>query len=388
MNMLLTVRTALKNILGNRLRSGLTILGLVIGIASVILLVGLANGATQSINEEISSVGADLVSVYIYDSEHALTYEDLAPINKLEKVSGVTSYVSLDGSVTVGGKKVSGTELIGGGESYAGMMGYDIKFGRDLSRIDVENFTKCVMIGEKISTKYWNNANPCGKTLKINGDEYTVVGVIEGTGSSMGSNVDNLVILPVTTARYLNAESGITAFYIRAETEDDAEAVAKTVKKYLNKTHKLSSDYCDVTTQKMMIEAVNEINRTMTLLFGGIASISLLVGGIGVMNVMLVSVTERTREIGIRKSLGAKKRDILWQFLVESVVLSLLGGTIGILAGLLFGRIAILAGAFFAPGIGMIALSFAVSVFVGLVFGSLPAYRAAKMKPVEALRYE
>lgn len=185
--MLLTVRTALKNILGNRLRSGLTILGLVIGIASVILLVGLANGATQSINEEISSVGADLVSVYIYDSEHALTYEDLAPINKLEKVSGVTSHVTLDGSVTAGGKKVSGTELIGGGESYAGMMGYDIKFGRDLSRIDVENFTKCVMIGEKISAKYWNNTNPCGKTLKINGDEYTVVGVIEGQAHPWGA---------------------------------------------------------------------------------------------------------------------------------------------------------------------------------------------------------
>lgn len=388
MNILLTVRTAWKNIIANRLRSSLTILGLVIGIASVILLVGLANGATKSINEEISSVGADLVSVSIYDTEDALTYEDIAPMRKLDKVAGVTPFAYLSGSVTVGGKAVSGVTLTGGGENYIGVMGYDIKYGRDLSRIDVENYTKCAVIGEKVAEAFREKSNPCGKTVRINGDEYTVVGVIAGTGSSMGNNVDTSVVIPVTTGTYLGGSPGITDFHVKAETEDDAETVSKTVKQHLNKKHNLSSDSCEVITQKMMLDAMNEINRTLALLLGGIASISLLVGGIGVMNVMLVSVTERTREIGIRKSLGAKKRDILWQFLVESVVLSLFGGVIGILAGLLFGRVAVMVGAFFSPGIGMILLAFAVSVFVGLVFGILPAYRAAGMKPVEALRYE
>lgn len=388
MNILLTARTAWKNIISNRLRSGLTVLGLVIGIASVILLVGMVNGATERINDEMYSVGADLVSVCIYDTESALAYDDLAPMRKLDNVSGVTPFTYLSGSVTAGGKKVSGTELMGGGESYADMMGYEMKYGRDLSRIDMDNYTKCVIIGEKISEGYWQDRNPCGLTLKIDGDDYTVVGVMKGAGSSMGSNIDNTVVMPITTSRYLGGEAGITEFYVRADSEENAEKVSKSVKQYLSKTHNLTSDYCDVTTQKMMIDAMNEMNNAMALLLGGIASISLLVGGIGVMNVMLVSVTERTREIGIRKSLGAKRKDILWQFLVESVVLSLIGGLIGILTGLLFGRIAILAGAFFSPGIGMILLAFAVSVAVGLVFGILPAFRASKMKPVEALRYE
>ena len=160
------------------------------------------------------------------------------------------------------------------------------------------------------------------------------------------------------------------------------------MKAYIKKAKNVSGENLDVQSQKQMLESTKEITRTMSLLLGGIASISLLVGGIGVMNVMLVSVTERTREVGIRKSLGAKKRDILFQFLVESVVLSVFGGLVGVLFGILFGRIAILIGGYFSPSIGMILLSVAVSVGVGVIFGILPAYRAAKMKPVDALRYE
>ncbi|MBQ9708240.1 MAG: FtsX-like permease family protein, partial [Firmicutes bacterium] len=225
-------------------------------------------------------------------------------------------------------------------------------------------------------------------TLKIDGDDYTVVGVLKSTGSAMGGYADGQVIIPISTAGYLGQSTEITNFYVRAETEKDTETVSNQIKDFLQNDKGLVDDDFEVTSQQQMLDSMKEMNRTLALLLGGIASISLLVGGIGVMNVMLVSVTERTREIGIRKSLGAKRKDIMFQFLVESMVLSLAGGIIGVLAGIAFGRIAVLIGGFFSPSILMILLSVGVSITVGLIFGIMPAYRAAKLRPVEALRYE
>ena len=182
--------------------------------------------------------------------------------------------------------------------------------------------------------------------------------------------------------------TSISNIYVRAESENIAETVAENVERYIIDNFGISEDYVSATTQSQMLDAMKDINNTLSLLLGGIAGISLLVGGIGVMNVMLVSVTERTREIGIRKSLGAKKRDILFQFLLESMVLSVFGGLIGIVVGFAGGEIATLFGAVFAPGVGMVILSVAVSIAVGLIFGIFPSYRAAGLRPVEALRYE
>lgn len=388
MSLKLTIKLAWKNIISNRLRSGLTILGLVIGIASVILLVGLVNGATENVNSEVSSMGADLISVSIYDYDKALTNDELRDLRALDHVSGACPRVYIDAVVSKNGKKPSGVELLGAGENFADMMGYDIANGRDLSRIDVEHYTKCALIGSTIAEKNWKTTNPCGDTLKIDGDDYTVIGVLASSGSSMGYSIDNSVIIPLTTAGYLGQSTDITDFFVRAASEKDTDEVCESVKAWLQTEKGLNSDSCEVSTQKQMLDAMKEINKTLALLLGGIASISLLVGGIGVMNVMLVSVTERTREIGIRKSLGAKRKDILYQFLVESMVLSLAGGLIGVLTGLLFGQVAKLVGGFFAPSLGMILLSVGVSIAVGLLFGILPASRAARLRPVEALRYE
>ncbi len=388
MNVSMTVRLALKNIKGNRLRSGLTMLGLVIGISSVILLVGLANGATSSIMDDFSSMGADVITVSIYDSEKGMSYTELDELRKLDLIENASPYSMLEATVSKGGNKVKGSSLVGCGAAYAGMIGAEVEKGRNLSPVDIENSIKAVVIGNDIAKKLWKNKNPCGDTLKIDGDDYTVVGVLKSTGSSMGNNTDKTVLMPISTAQYLGADVSITEIYLKAVSEEDVDTATAEAKAYFKDKKKIESDYMDVYSQKQMLKSMEEANRTLSLLLGGIASISLLVGGIGVMNVMLVSVTERTREIGIRKSLGAKKKDILIQFLMESTVLSVLGGLMGIALGIGIGKIISLFGTAFSPSIGMMMISFAVSVSVGLVFGILPASRAAKMKPVDALRYE
>ena len=388
MNLALTIRLAVKNILGSRLRSGLTILGLVIGIASVIILVGIGNGAANSVKDQVSSLGTDIITVSITDSDNALSYDQLNNMTGLSSVSEVSPYVTISATLSKGGATSEQASIVGAKEAYTSMMGYNLKYGRKMSKIDVDNCSKVAIIGSDISEEFWGSSDPCGDSIKIDGDNYTVIGVIESVGSSLGNNVDETLILPISTARYLGADTSVTEIYVRADGEENADYAANAIEQYLSTNCGIGEDYYSVSTQEMMLETMEDINNTLSLLLGGIAAISLLVGGIGVMNVMLVSVTERTREIGIRKSLGARRKDILYQFLIESMVLSILGGIIGIVVGFIDGEIAVMLGASFAPGIGMIILSFGVSVAVGLVFGIFPSYRAACLRPVEALRYE
>lgn len=388
MSFSMTIRLAWKNILGSRLRSGLTVLGLVIGIASVIILVGLGNGAVSSVNSQVASMGTDIVIVNISDSDSALTYD---AVNELKSVDGameVSPYQMLSASLSHDSSASSRASIVGAGASLIDMMGYDLSSGRGISQIDVDNSSKVVIIGSGIAEEFWGSIDPCGDTIRIDGDIYTVIGVLESVGSSMGNNVDETAIIPITTAEYLGVSTAISTVYVRAESSDKADTTADNISSYLTGTFGISEDDVSVTTQSSMLEAMEEINNTLSLLLGGIAGISLLVGGIGVMNVMLVSVTERTREIGIRKSLGAKKRDILFQFLMESMVLSIFGGVIGIAAGFAGGGIASLFGVGFAPGLDIVLISAAISIAVGLIFGIFPSYRAAGLDPVEALRYE
>ncbi|MBQ9015894.1 MAG: ABC transporter permease [Firmicutes bacterium] len=388
MNPALTIRTAYRNIKDNRLRSALTILGLVIGIASVIILVGIGNGAANSVKDQVASLGADIVTVNISDSDSGLSQEETEGLEELSLVDSATPYQTLSASLSSGGEVSEQAGVVAAGEEYVSLMGYTIASGRDISKIDVDNYTKVCVIGSDVAEEFWGASDAVGHTIRIDGDSYTVIGVLESTGSSMGNNVDQMCLLPVTTAKYLGADSGVCSLYVKAVSEDSASEAAAQIESYLGRICGIGEDYYDVSTQSMMLDAMDDINNTLSLLLGGIAGISLLVGGIGVMNVMLVSVTERTREIGIRKSLGARRKDILVQFLMEALVLSIAGGVIGIVCGFTGGQIAVLAGASFAPGVQMVVLAFAVSVAVGLVFGILPARRAAGLRPVEALRYE
>ena len=388
MSFSMTIKLAWKNILGNRLRSALTILGLVIGIASVIILVGIGNGAVSSVNSQVASMGTDIIVVNISDSDSALTYDAVSSIADVEGVKEVSPYQMLSATLSRDSSSSSRASLVGADYALIDMMGYDLKAGRGISRIDVENSSKVVVIGSGVAEEFWGDVDPCGDTIRINGDSYTVIGVLGSVGSSMGNNIDEAAIIPITTAEYLGVSTSVSTIYVRAEDSNNAEAAAENVSRYLNETLGISEDDASASTQSSMLEAMEEINHTLSLLLGGIAGISLLVGGIGVMNVMLVSVTERTREIGIRKSLGAKKSDILFQFLIESMVLSIFGGLIGIAAGFAGGEIAKLFGAGFSPGISRVVISAAISIAVGLIFGIFPSYRAASLDPVEALRYE
>ncbi len=388
MNSLMTIRIAYRSILNNKLRSGLTILGLVIGIASVIILVGIGNGAANSVRSQVASLGADVITVSISDSDSGLTNEQLDEMEELDLIDEVTPYQSLSGTLSKDGDTSEKASVMGTGSEYISLMGYTLSSGRDLSQIDVDHYTKAVIIGSDIAEEFWGVSDPVSDEIKINGDSYTVVGVLESTGSSMGNNIDETVIVPVTTARYLGSSNGTTAVYVKAADEEMADGAATQIEQFLSRECGINEDDFDVSTQEMMLDAMKDIDNTLTLLLAGIAGISLLVGGIGVMNVMLVSVTERTREIGIRKSLGARRKDIMQQFLVEALVLSIMGGIIGIVCGFGGGEVAVLLGASFAPGIKMIFIAFGVSVAVGLIFGILPSYRASCLRPVEALRYE
>lgn len=204
----------------------------------------------------------------------------------------------------------------------------------------------------------------------------------------MGNNIDSMIIIPLTTAKYFDEDTNINNVYIKVEDENKIDATSTLIGNYIRETLLISSDYYTVTSQNSMLDAMDSINDTLTLLLGGIASISLIVGGIGVMNVMLVSVTERTKEIGIRKSLGARKIDILIQFLVEALVLSVLGGALGVILGMSIGNLAESFGYSFAASTSIILISFCSSAFIGLLFGIFPAYRAACLKPIDALRTE
>lgn len=260
-----------------------------------------------------------------------------------------------------------------------------ISKGRLLSSIDLENNSKVCLLGNDIATTLFNLSNPIGQSIKIDGDNYTVVGVITQVGSSMGSNIDDMLIIPFTTAKYLGSDTSINNLYIKVLDENSIENTISLIENYITSNLGITTDYFSVSSQDSMLDTMEDVNNTLSLLLAGIASISLIVGGIGVMNVMLVSVTERTKEIGIRKALGAKRIDILVQFLIEALVLCVLGGIVGVICGIGIGYLLGDMGYSFDPNSSIILLSFLSSAIIGIVFGIFPASKASKLNPIDAL---
>jgi putative ABC transport system permease protein len=382
-----TIQLAFKNIRTNKLRSSLTMLGLIIGISSVIILVGIGTGTSQNITSQVSSLGTNILTVST-NADKALKLEDMAKIEQLPGVASTAPYTNVSTTVAKGGTTAGMVSVVGIDENYLGIRNYTLAAGRNISFIDVQNKNKVCVIGTDVSQSLFNNQNPVGQTIKLGGDNYTVIGLLASQGSSLGTNADSTVLLPLTTAKYLAGSSDIKTLFIKADNENSVNLAQLATENFLRTTLDASSDDIRVTTQESMLNTMQSIQNTLILLLAGIASISLVVGGIGVMNVMLVSVTERTKEIGIRKSLGARRTDILVQFLIEAVVLCFLGGTIGILAGIGIGSAANLLGYSFAASFNVVALAFGFAVLVGLVFGIFPAYRASKLNPIEALRQD
>lgn len=307
MKILNIIKMAFKNIKSNKLRSALTMLGLIIGIASVIVLVGIGTGATDSVTDSVQNLGTDILTVNINSTDTSLEYEDTDEILEISNVEKVVPYKNISASVKRGESSSSSASVIASKDNYLEITNSDLERGRSISIIDIENSSKVCILGNEIASTLFNLTDPIGQTIKLEGDNYTVIGLLTEQGSSMGSNVDNMIIVPISTASYFNEDTSITNMYVKVEDENKIDITSNLIGNYIREKLQISSDYYSVTSQNSMLDAMDDINSKLTLLLGGIASISLIVGGIGVMNVMLVSVTERTKEIGIRKSLGAQK---------------------------------------------------------------------------------
>lgn len=383
------IKLAIAAIRSNKMRSFLTMLGVIIGVAAVIVLVSLGQGASKSVTDRIQGMGSNLVSINIRSNQTdtSLSYDEVMKWKEKPGVKGVAPLVSGNVTVKYGSTKYD-TSLEGVNEEYQEVRNHNLQTGRFIISTDLSFRQKVVVLGSEVASQLFGTDNPLGKTIKIDGQNFLVVGLMEAKGSeSMGSN-DDKVLIPLTTAERLTSSIGIRSVYVQATSADTVDLVVSQLDNILYKKIK-DTDAYRVFNQAEMLSTVSQVSGTMTAMLGGIAGISLVVGGIGIMNIMLVSVTERTREIGIRKAIGAKRKDILWQFLIEALVVSCLGGILGILIGLGGSHlISSLMSMETTNSISVMALAFSFSVMIGIVFGMYPANKASKLNPIEALRYE
>lgn len=390
MNLLQEVKMALKNLATNKLRAFLTMLGIIIGVSAVILLVALSQGATKQVTEQVQGLGSNLLTVSITGrgTQTTLDYKKVMSFAEIPEIGAIAPIVSGNVNASNGSKHVR-VNIEGTNPEYETVRQHKVQAGRFLLPLDLEYRQKVALLGSSTAKELFGLADPIGQYIKLEGTPFKVIGLLEEKGSTMGGSNDDKIIIPFNTAERLLASTGVRSFYVQAASEKEVNVAIAKLEQKLTKEFRNDEDSYRIFNQQDILDTMGAVTTTMTMLLAGIASISLLVGGIGIMNIMLVSVTERTREIGIRKAIGAKKRNILFQFLIESVVLCLIGGLIGV--GLGVGGaslIASLVGMEIAVSFNLVMIAVGFSVFVGVLFGMLPANKAANLNPIEALRFE
>ena len=391
MNFKQSFKLAIRSLQTSKLRAFLTMLGIIIGVASVIILVSLMNGLTKDITSSFESMGTNTITINITGrgGNRALSEEEVEKlvVDNPDRLAEYSPYVN----ATITAKNATNsidTSAKGVNEYYINMENVDLGQGRFIQYIDSERRQKVCVIGSYLVQEIFEGTDPLGQTMKINGSTYTIIGVLNEIADSTENSGDDVVYIPYTTATRLSGNATIGTYYLRAV---DTENIDSTINIIKSKMYSIfgSENVYRVSSSTAMIEQINELTGTMTMVLVGIAGISLVVGGIGIMNIMLVSVTERTREIGIRKSLGAKRKDIMRQFLIEAATTSSVGGVVGIILGITLSYVAgSLMDMTAAPSLNAILLAFSVSVGIGMIFGYFPANKAAKLNPIDALRHE
>lgn len=391
MNITQGFKMAIKSILSNKLRSLLTMLGIIIGVTAVISLVALGQGATKSVTEQVESLGTNLLTVNIVGRGSTSTIsgeEAIAMADKVEGIKYIAPTSTQSTSVKYGTTSVD-VSIVGTDADYAPVRDYKVSSGRFLAQIDLDVYQKVAILGSSTATEMFGVSSPIGEYILIQGTRYKVVGVLAEKGSSTVGSNDEVVMIPLTSFERLFKSKGARTIYVQVDTTEQIDSVVSGLENELSDYFRGNTNSYRVFNQSDALSTLTSVSDTLTLALSGIAGISLLVGGIGIMNIMLVSVTERTREIGIRKAIGAKKRDILIQFLIEAMVLSGLGGVLGI--GIGVGAAKGASSAFdmdIVFSLNVILIAFFFSVAIGIVFGMFPANKAAKLKPIEALRFE
>lgn len=391
MKLLQSLRMALRSIATNKMRSFLTMLGIIIGVSAVIILVSLVESTTKSVTDTLEDMGTNMISVTILGRGSTRTVDESELFRFAENNDDIIECVApmLSGTITAkGGSKSVDTSLEGTNEAYKTVRNTNVQEGRFFNALDIERRQKVALIGTYVATEIYGSESAVGQKIKLNGDVYTIIGLLESKSNSTAQSADDKIIIPYTTAMRLMRNATIRSFYVQGKTPDTVDMAMSKLQDFLFKKFQNEDSY-RVFNQADMLESINEMTGMLTMMLGGIAGISLLVGGIGIMNIMLVSVTERTKEIGIRKAIGAKRRNILQQFLIEAVVVSCMGGAIGIMIGYLgsnfIGKLMELK---IQPSLSTIMLSVGFSMAVGIFFGLYPANKASKLNPIEALRTE
>ena len=388
------LRLSLSRLRTHRLRAALTMLGVIIGVASVVALVGVGQGTTSNITSRLAGLGTNLLTISPNGggSGSSLTLDDAQAIAKLSTIGGVAPEITT--SLTVrAGTKTSTTTVIGTTTAYPTVRAYDVWQGTFLTGASLERDLRVAVLGATTATDLGLGAADVGSEISVGGLPFRVVGILQAKGGSGFANPDDQVLVPIgAVQKYFVGGDSVRTIGVTVTDPAQMTAASADITALLRDRHELAatdtSDF-NVFNQTQLLEAASSISATLTLLLGGIASISLIVGGIGIMNIMLVSVRERTREIGVRMAIGARRRDILAQFLVEALTLSLLGGFIGIVVGLIVSAgIGQLAGWGFTFNPVTIAAAVLFSLAVGVIFGVWPARQAARLDPISALRYE
>jgi putative ABC transport system permease protein len=415
MNLMLILRVAFRALSKNKTRAGLTVLGIVIGVAAVILLVSISQSAGTMIQDQFQNLGTNLVMVFSGSRSRGgvargaksvvtLTSADADAIaSECPTVRAASPAVYAGGQVVAGNQNWSPNQIIGVNESYATVANWQMAAGDFFSETDVRSAGKVCVIGRTVAKNLFQNSNCVGATIRVKSIPFTIVGVLESKGANLfGQDEDDVVLAPFTTINkrvYGSPFNNIHVIYALAWSPDRMPEMEEEIKLLMRQRHRIGENDVDdftVFNRSEILNVLKIITTVMTVLLGSVASVSLVVGGVGIMNIMLVSVTERTREIGIRLAVGARSRDILRQFLVEAVVLSLLGGVIGVGLGVAAAvgatrLITMLMGGVACPltiSVPAILIALVFSGSVGMFFGYYPARKASRLDPIESLRYE